>query len=77
LINDQNVTNGVIDFLKTRQGDDKPFFLFAGYIAPHFPLIVPQQYWDEYKGKVPMPVIPEGHLDSLALNNKHLRIVMA
>jgi len=72
--NDLNVTDGVIDFLKKRQSNDKPFFLFAGYIAPHFPLIVPQQYWDEYKGKVPMPVIPEGHLESLPLNYKHLRI---
>jgi len=74
LRNDKKVTNAVIDFLKNRKSDEKPFFLFAGYIAPHWPLIVPQRYWDQYKGKVPMPVIPKGHLESLALNYKHLRI---
>ena len=74
LTNDQKVTDEVIDFLKDRQTNDKPFFMLAGYIAPHFPLIVPQKYWDQYKGKVPMPVIPKGHLESLSLNYKHLRI---
>jgi choline-sulfatase len=74
LANDQKVTELVVDFLKKRSVRDKPFFMLAGYIAPHFPLIVPQMYWDQYKDKVPMPVIPKGHLDSLALNYKHLRI---
>jgi choline-sulfatase len=63
-----------IDFLKNRNANDKPFFLFAGYVAPHFPLIVPEKYWQQYKGKVPMPRIPEGHLESLPRNYKHLRI---
>ena len=74
LSNDEKVTDAVIDFMKNRKADEKPFFALAGYIAPHWPLVVPQRYWDQYKGKVPMPVIPKGHLDSLALNNKHLRI---
>jgi choline-sulfatase len=71
---DKKVTNEVVDFLKKRQSNDKPFFMLAGYLSPHFPLIVPQRYWDQYKGKVPMPVIPKGHLESLPLNYKHLRI---
>jgi choline-sulfatase len=70
---DRHVTAGAIEFLSTRQADDRPFFLFTGYLAPHFPLIVPQEYWDRYKGKVEMPVIPEGYLDNLPLNYKHLR----
>lgn len=74
LNHDRKVTAGVQDFLKNRKADDKPFFLFTGYLAPHFPLIVPQEYWDKYKGKVPMPVIPKGHLENLPLNYKHLRI---
>jgi choline-sulfatase len=37
-------------------------------------LTVPQEYWDHYKGKVPLPVIPAGHLESLPRNYKHLRI---
>ncbi len=74
LSHDKQVTAGTIDFLDNRDGSEKPFFLVAGYLAPHFPLIVPQRYWDNYRGKVPMPIIPEGHLESLPLNYKHLRI---
>lgn len=70
---DSAVTEGAIDFLKKRKTGDKPFFLTVGYLAPHFPLIVPEKYWDEYKDKVQMPNIPPGHLDSLPLNYKHLR----
>ncbi|UCG49831.1 MAG: sulfatase-like hydrolase/transferase, partial [Phycisphaerales bacterium] len=71
---DRKVTAGTIDFLKNRRPSDKPFFLLAGYLAPHFPLIVPQEYWDRYKGRVPMPEIPAGHLESQVLNYKHHRI---
>ncbi len=71
---DLAVTRGVQEFLKGRKQEDAPFFLLAGYITPHFPLIVPQKYWEEYKGKVPMPVIPEGYLDKLPRNYKHLRV---
>ena len=74
LNHDRKVTAGTVDFLQHRQPGDKPFFLLAGYLAPHFPLTVPQEYWDHYKGKVPMPVIPAGHLESLPRNYKHLRI---
>ena len=34
---------------------------------------MPEKYWEHYKGKVPMPVIPPGYLDSLPLNYQHLR----
>jgi len=70
---DRRVTAGVLDFLSPRSRADKPFFLFAGYLAPHFPLIVPERYWSHYKGRIPMPEIPSGFLDSLPLNYKHLR----
>ena len=71
---DVAVTTGVLEFLKQRKPGDKPFFLLAGYLTPHFPLIVPEQYWAHYRDKVPMPVIPEGFLDSLPLNYQHLRV---
>ena len=73
MTHDRNVTAGVLDFLSKRKPGDKPFFLFAGYLAPHFPLIVPDAYWQYYRGKVAMPEIPAGFLDSLPLNYKHLR----
>jgi len=74
LEHDRRVTKGSIEFLKNRKREDPPFLLLSGYLAPHFPIIVPQRYFDEYRGKVPMPVIPDGFLDSMPLNYKHLRI---
>jgi choline-sulfatase len=74
LNHDRKVTDATIDFIKNSRADNKPFFLFVGYLAPHFPLIVPEKYWEPYKGKVPMPVIPKGHLESLPRNYKHLRV---
>jgi choline-sulfatase len=67
---DRRVTAGAVDFLSKRQPQDEPFFLYTGYLAPHFPLIVPQEFYDRYRGKVSMPVIPEGFLDKLPLNYK-------
>lgn len=74
LEHDRRVTQGSIEFLKNRKREEPPFLLLSGYLAPHFPLIVPQRYFDEYQGKVPMPVIPEGFLDTMPLNYRHLRI---
>jgi len=73
LQHDQAVTAGVLEFLNTRRTEDGPFFLLAGYLAPHFPLIVPEPFWKPYEGKVPMPVLPEGHVAGQPLNYHHLR----
>ncbi|GAB4034059.1 arylsulfatase [Spirosoma gilvum] len=40
-------TDAALDFLKTNQ--QKPFFLYVAYNAPHDPLQVPKQYYDQYK----------------------------
>jgi choline-sulfatase len=73
LKHDRQVTAGTVEFVSHRKLNDKPFFMIAGYLAPHFPLIVPEEYWLHYKDKVPMPVIPDGYLDTLPLNYQHLR----
>jgi choline-sulfatase len=70
---DQRVTATVTEFLANRRRTDKPFFLFAGYIAPHFPLIVPEPYWLRYKDEVPMPNLPPGSVERQPLNYQHLR----
>jgi choline-sulfatase len=33
---------------RARQGASKPWVLFVGFVAPHFPLVVPQRYLDRY-----------------------------
>ena len=73
IAHDQKVTAGVLEFLDQRGRGEKPFFLFAGYLAPHFPLIVPERFWKPYEGKVPMPELPPGHVESQPLNYHHLR----
>ena len=73
LKHDQKVTAGVLEFLRKRGAGDKPFFLFAGYLAPHFPLIVPERFWKPYEGKIAMPELPTGHVASQPLNYHHLR----
>ena len=52
---DRKVTAGAVEFLSQGQYGDQPFFMFVGYLAPHFPLIVPEAYWERYRGKVVMP----------------------
>jgi len=74
MAHDKNVTAGTVEFLKNRRASEKPFFMLAGYLAPHFPLIVPEKYRRQYRGKIQVPKIPEGHLESQPLNYKHLRI---
>lgn len=71
---DRQVTQGTVDFLNGRKKTDKPFFLIAGYHAPHFPLNVPEEYVAPYRGKVPMPNVPAGTTESLPRNYKHLRV---
>jgi choline-sulfatase len=73
LNHDRRVTAGVLDFLGKRTRSEKPFFLFAGYLAPHFPLIVPAAYYQNYRGQVGLPKIPEGFFENMPLNYKHLR----
>lgn len=70
---DTRVTAGALNFLKNRKGD-KPFFLLTGYLAPHFPLIVPEEFYAQYKDKVPPPDVPAGLLDSLPTNYKLERV---
>jgi choline-sulfatase len=69
---DRLVTAEVCNFLDDRKADDAPFFLTAGYLAPHFPLIVPESYYQMVKGRVPMPEIPEGYLETLPTNYKQV-----
>ncbi|MFA5858371.1 MAG: sulfatase-like hydrolase/transferase [Elusimicrobiota bacterium] len=74
LKHDRNVTSATIEFLKNRKPqEDKPLFMIVGYLAPHFPLIVPEKYWLNYKDKVPSPKLPKNYVEKLPLNYQHLR----
>lgn len=73
LDHDRKVTERVLDFLETRNSTEAPYFLFAGYLAPHFPLIVPEPFYEKYRGKVPPPQVPEGYSETLLPNYQALR----
>jgi len=44
-------TDKMIEFIGDNQGDGKPFFGYLALTAPHWPLQVPAEYLDLYKGK--------------------------
>ena len=43
-------TDKLIDYIELNHGDGKPFFAFAAYTSPHWPLQVPDEYLDLYAG---------------------------
>ncbi len=43
-------TDKLIDFISADRKDNKPFFLYAAYTSPHWPLQAPMNFVDKYKG---------------------------
>lgn len=43
-------TDKLIGYIKSGKKDNKPFFLYAAYTAPHWPLQAPEKYLTKYKG---------------------------
>ena len=43
-------TDRLIEFIGSNKDDGKPFFAFAAYTSPHWPLQVPDEYLDLYAG---------------------------
>ena len=44
-------TDKLIEFIEADRGNDKPFFAYAAYTSPHWPLQVPDEYLDLYAGR--------------------------
>ncbi|MDQ6761065.1 MAG: arylsulfatase [Bacteroidota bacterium] len=44
-------TDKMISFIKNDHEDRKPFFLYAAYTSPHWPLQAPPEYIEKYHGK--------------------------
>ena len=52
----------------------RPFALCVGFVAPHFPFVVPEPYFSRYyPHNVDMPGDPPGHLDNLPPAANRLR----
>lgn len=44
-------TDKLIEYIESNRGDRRPFFAFATYTAPHWPLQAPDDYIDRYQGR--------------------------
>jgi arylsulfatase A-like enzyme len=44
-------TQRLISYIDSKKGDGKPFFAYAAYTSPHWPLQVPEPYLHNYAGK--------------------------
>lgn len=47
-------TDKLISFIKDHKSEDAPFFAFAAYTSPHWPLQVPADYLHKYSGQYDM-----------------------
>jgi len=55
------IADRAVDFLRSRQGAEKPWFLFTSFLIPHSPYTAPEPYYSMYDPKsfaVP-PIPPE------------------
>ena len=68
-------TNRLIEFIEGGREDGRPFFAFAAYTSPHWPLQVPDDYRDRYAGQYDQgyDLLREQRLESL----KEARIIPA
>jgi arylsulfatase len=62
----RNYTDTLISYIEKNKADQKPFFMYAAYTAPHDPLHAPKEYIEKYRGKFDMGW---DSLRNLRLNN--------
>ncbi len=63
-----------LEYLRDPARKDKPWALNVSFIAPHFPYIVPQRFWDMYPPEeMDLPTLPAGHLEELPPLAQRLR----
>jgi choline-sulfatase len=54
-----------LDYLRDPARKEQPWALNASFIAPHFPLVVPERFFNLYPlDQIDMPEIPDGHLEN-------------
>lgn len=59
---DEAVRDQTLAWLHAHAHDDRPWMLFVGFVAPHFPLIAPQRYIDMYSpDAMPLPKLRQRH----------------
>ena len=63
-----------IEYLQSGDRENNPWALFVGFVAPHFPFIVPEPYFSMYYPEhADLPSNPPGHLENLPEAAKRTR----
>lgn len=52
---DKSIVEHTKNWLVKHSDDDQPWCLYVGFVAPHFPLVVPQEYFDLYPPETMRP----------------------
>lgn len=53
------ITARAIDYLRSRQQNAQPWFLFCSYLKPHSPSVEPKRYFSKYDpAAIPIPKLP-------------------
>lgn len=69
---DFKLTDWAIKHLKTAPAE-KPLFLAVGYVKPHLPWYVPQEYYDRFPlADIKLPVTKENDLDDVPVSGKKM-----
>lgn len=61
---DESVAEKTVEWLREHAEDQEPWCLFSSFVAPHFPLVVPEEFLEPYlRMDLPMPRLRsrEGH----------------
>lgn len=62
---DDEVEEKSLAYIRSREGTDQPWALTASFIAPHFPFVVPEPYWDLYaSADIDVPEVTAGDLEA-------------
>ena len=71
---DDLIEKKALAYLRSSERKDTPWALCVGFVAPHFPFIVPDEYFSMYyPDHADMPENPPGHLDNLPASARRSR----
>jgi len=62
---DDEVEEAAVAWLRDRSRRGRPWVLCASFLAPHFPLVVPESYWSRYPvDEIDLPLAPSDSSES-------------
>lgn len=63
---DHKTASKTIQLLRQHKEEKKGFFIAAGFVRPHYPMVAPKSYFANYPWqKTPLPHVPDGDLNDI------------